>query len=144
MLGLTHGLVLLECLQDGLLTLVGDQLGPAPAGEVICNSEAIVHTTRRGRGREWVTVLLASCTGRAVVRGTIHGVNGEAFHMLYRTLNCIQCPVIEALMPELECEWCNSSGVGSPVHGAQVGCDPGAGQCACLRLWPGRVPGHLR
>jgi hypothetical protein len=59
-------------------------------------------------------VLLASCTGRAVVRGTILGVNGEAFYMLYRMLNCIQCPVIGALMPELECEWCNSNGIGSP------------------------------
>jgi hypothetical protein len=49
-------------------------------------------------------VLLASCIGGAVVRGTILGVNGEPFYMLYRMLNCIQCPVIEALMPELECE----------------------------------------
>jgi hypothetical protein len=50
---------------------------------------------------------------RGSVEGMILGVNGEAFYMLHHTLNFIQCPVVEALMPELECEWCNSSGKGS-------------------------------
>jgi hypothetical protein len=54
MLGLTHGLVLRECLKDGLLTLVGDQLEPAPVGEVLCNGEAIDYTTIT-RNTRWTT-----------------------------------------------------------------------------------------
>ena len=52
MLGL--GLVLLECLQDGFLMLVGKQLEPLPAGEIICNGEAI-HGTTSARDVGWTT-----------------------------------------------------------------------------------------
>ena len=54
-------------------------------------------------------MLLASCTGWAVVLKTRLGVNGQAFDMLPNTLNCIRCSVVEPLMPELESEWGNSS-----------------------------------
>ena len=50
----SHCLVPLECLQNGLLTLVGDQLEPAPAGDVICDSEAIGNTTST-RYTSWTT-----------------------------------------------------------------------------------------
>ena len=53
-------------------------------------------------------MLIANCTSGAMVWRTSLGVNGQALYMLWH-INCIQCPVVEALMPELEDEWCDSS-----------------------------------
>ena len=40
----------------------------------------------RERGREWVTMLLAGCTGRVVVLRRRLGVNGQAFNTLHSML----------------------------------------------------------
>ena len=57
----SHCLVLLECLQNGLLMLVGYQLEPAPAGEVISDSEAIGNTTST-QLVPWAGLLRSLCT----------------------------------------------------------------------------------